>query len=54
MYDPSYSTDDYQTYYNPDYYPFMEPVPDDDGNQICTLVRPKQGTKLIVIKKISN
>jgi hypothetical protein len=51
LYDPTYSTDDYQAYYNPSYYPWMEPVLDDDGNQIGTLVRPKEGTRLIVVKK---
>jgi hypothetical protein len=42
---------DGQHYYNPKYFHFMEPEVDRDGNQIGSLVRPKDGTRLIVIRK---
>lgn len=45
--DPDYFLD----YYNPANFPFMEPVLDDDGNQIGNSVRPKYGTPLFFIRK---
>ena len=38
-------------YYNPKFYPWLEPLLDDDGNPISYYVRPKNGTDIIVIKK---
>jgi hypothetical protein len=38
-------------YYNPKYYPWLEPVLDDNGNPFGSAVRPKNGTDLVVIMK---
>jgi hypothetical protein len=38
-------------YYNPKYYPWLEPVLDDNGNQIGSAIRPKNGTDIVVIMK---
>ncbi|MCD7914523.1 MAG: hypothetical protein LUG96_04220 [Tannerellaceae bacterium] len=43
--------DAFKDYYNPKYYPWLEPVLDDNGNQIGTNVRPQSGSDAIVIMK---
>lgn len=43
--------DFYSNYYNLKYYPWLEPVLDDDGNQMGNRVQPKCGSDLIVIMK---
>lgn len=43
--------DAFKDYYNPKYYPWLEPVLDDNGNQNGTNVRPQSGSDAIVIMK---
>jgi hypothetical protein len=38
-------------YYNPKYYPVLEPVLDDEGKQIGEHVQPLNGTDLILVVK---
>jgi len=49
--DVTIDPDAFKDYYNPKYYPWLEPVLDDDGNQIGTHVRPQSGSDAIVITK---
>jgi hypothetical protein len=43
--------DSFLNYYNPKYYPWLEPILNDDGNQVGHAVRPKHGTDIVVVIK---
>lgn len=40
-----------ENFYNSDYYPWLEPVLDDNDKQIKNLVQPVDGTSVIALKK---
>ncbi|MDD2438009.1 MAG: hypothetical protein PHX50_17100 [Massilibacteroides sp.] len=40
-----------ENFYNSDYYPWLEPVLDDNDKQIKNLVQPVNGTSVIALKK---
>ncbi|GEM_PF-125416 len=43
--------EDTEDYYHPNYYPWLEPVLDDNGNPIGNALQPQYGTDAIVITK---